>query len=231
MRLLVLSPLAGVRLPVQRTGHARGLCRLLDCSGIGRRLPSIYRWTRVCLLIEVFVLRVCFFLGERVCECVLLPPVVCLFCFIFFFMVVAAVVVVGFVVAMSRQHLKLETCPAWSVVVVTVVVVIVVLWDIFVFLHSSPVVYINQLAGVANLWHFIDICGLIFALTDTLLSCYCVCVCACMCVRVRTCGICLQLNCICVYTLLKTIETTWKNKVSFLFNYIKLILKPILKCD
>jgi len=47
--------------------------------------------------------------------------------------------VVVIVASMSRQHLKLETLSA------------VVVRDIFVFSDCSPVVYINQLAGVVNL--------------------------------------------------------------------------------
>lgn len=78
---------------------------MLTCS-------SIYRWTRVCLLIEVFVLPVC------VCS-FFLPVCVCVaFCCLFVFFrlavvlpVVVAVAVTVIVVTMSRQHLKLETVP------------------------------------------------------------------------------------------------------------------------
>lgn len=146
---------------------------MLTCS-------SIYRWTRVCLLIEVFVLAVC--------VCVFVFSVCVAFCCMFvFFMpavvwpvVVAAVTIV--VVSMSRQHLKLETFPVpWPPPLPPTTV-----WDVF---WSSctvhQLVYINQLAGVANLWHFIDICGLIFALTGALCMLLRVWVCVCECVRVN----------------------------------------------
>lgn len=71
---------------------------ILEEGNTYAKSTSIYWWTRVCLLIEVFVLRVCVF--SHVVRCL----------FTFFPDVVLDVVVI--VASVSRQHLKLETFPA-----------------------------------------------------------------------------------------------------------------------